>query len=152
METKFKTCFITLQLDGDQQQYFKFRNRILNFAIENDILNLVIEQPEFNRAMRVANRLVTIPAIYDKLGLIIQEACSNFVPFSDVDLFVEKTSDEINLLKTNELTAYKIYLDLFMKRKSAAVKLKDFVLEGLSPSVYNFDDWISSFNIQMFEN
>ena len=152
METKFKTCFITLQLDGGQQQYFKFRNRILNFAIENDILNLVIEQPEFNRALRVANRLVTIPAIYDKFGLIIQEACSNFVPFSDVDLFVEKTSDEINLLKTNELTAYKIYLDLFMKRKSAAVKLKDFVLEGLSPSVYNFDDWISSFNIQMFEN
>ena len=51
---------------------------------------MVIEQPEFDRAMRVANRLVTIPAIYDKLGLIIQEARSEFVSFSDVNLFCEK--------------------------------------------------------------
>ena len=137
MEELSSKLALSLTFDGDQQKYFKFRNRILNFAAENDILHLVIEQPEFDRAMRVANRLVTIPAIYDKLGVIIQEARNDFVQFSDVDSFIEKTSDEINLLKATELTAYKINLDSFLKRKSAAVKLKDFVLEGLSPSVYN---------------
>ena len=137
MEELSSKLALSLSFDGDQQKYFKFRNRILNFAAENNILNLVIEQPEFDRAMRVANRLVTIPAIYDKLGVIIQEARTEFVAFSDVDLFSEKTSDEINLLKANELTAYKINLESFLKRKSATIKLKDLVLEGLSPSVYN---------------
>ena len=137
MEELSSKLALSLSFDGDQQKYFKFRNRILNFAAENNILNLVIEQPEFDRAMRVANRLVTIPAIYDKLGLIIQEARTEFVAFSDVDLFCEKTSEEINLLKANELTAYKINLESFLKRKSATIKLKDLILEGLSPSVYN---------------